>query len=310
MKPVMYHYVRPQAAGLPFFPYLALSDFERQLDHFGEAYGFVGKDAFTAWVGGAPAPEGVLLTFDDGLRDHVDFVLPTLARRGLFGLFYVSSGPALTGEILDVHKVHLAVGRIGGEAALGWLEREMPSLIPAESGSTHYAAQKSDKATKLVKDLFNYRLSPKERGPVLDALLDHAFAGAPPAWSDIYLDRDDLGLLARAGMGVGPHSHKHLLSARLSAEDEKAEVELSCAFVESAGFGLGFGYCYPYGSFNARTEETVAATGCPFAFGVADADITEPLAETARFALPRHNCNVFPHGAASFGETTAAPSPS
>ena len=121
MKPMMYHYVRPQAAGLPFFPYLALSDFERQLDHFEEAYGFVSKEAFTAWVDGAPAPEGVLLTFDDGLRDHVDFVLPALVRRGLFGLFYVSSGPALTGEILDVHKVHLAIGRIGGEAALRWI---------------------------------------------------------------------------------------------------------------------------------------------------------------------------------------------
>jgi pimeloyl-ACP methyl ester carboxylesterase len=24
MKPMMYHYVRPQAAGLPFFPYLAM----------------------------------------------------------------------------------------------------------------------------------------------------------------------------------------------------------------------------------------------------------------------------------------------
>ena len=64
MKPMMYHYVRPQAAGLPFFPYLALSDFERQLDHFEEAYGFVSTEAFTAWVDGAPAPAGVLHTFD------------------------------------------------------------------------------------------------------------------------------------------------------------------------------------------------------------------------------------------------------
>ncbi len=306
MKPVMYHYVRPQAVGLPFFPYLALRDFERQLDHFEEAYGFVSKEEFTAWVDGAPAPKGVLLTFDDGLRDHVDYVLPALAQRGLFGLFYVSSGPALSGEILDVHKVHLAVGRIGGEAALRWLRQEAPNLIPAETDTTHYTAQNSDQATKLVKDLFNYRMPPGERGPVLDALLDHAFDGSPPSWSDIYLDRDDLRLLARAGMGVGAHSHKHLLSARSPADEEKAEIELSCAFVEAAGFGRSFGYCYPYGSFNARTEAAVAATGCPFAFGVADADITEPLAETARYALPRHNCNAFPHGAASFGDTAAA----
>jgi len=305
MKPVMYHYVRPQASGLPYFPHLALSDFECQLDHFEECCGFVGREDFLAWVAGAPAPEGALLTFDDGLRDHLDYVLPSLAKRGIFGLFYVSSGPALTGEILDVHKVHLAVGRIGGEAALRWLKQEAPDLIPTETSATHYTAQNSDQATKIVKDLFNYRLSPKERGPVLDRLLDHAFKGSPPSWRDIYLDQDDLRELSRAGMGVGAHSHKHLLSGRLPAEEEKAEIELSCAFVETAGGGRGFGYCYPYGSFSVRTEATVAAAGCPFAFGVAGADISEPLAETARYALPRHNCNVFPHGTASFGEATA-----
>ena len=113
MKPVMYHYVRPAADGLPHFPYLSLADFERQLDDFADSYGFVGRGDFLRWVGGSPAPRGVLLTFDDGLRDHAEFVLPALQARGLFGLFYVSSGPAMTGQILDVHKVHLALGRVG-----------------------------------------------------------------------------------------------------------------------------------------------------------------------------------------------------
>ena len=89
----MYHYVRPSAEGLPYFPYLNLTDFERQLDYFDRLYGFVSRDAFVRWVEGGPAPSGVLLTFDDGLRDHSEFVLPSLRARGLFGLFYVSSGP-------------------------------------------------------------------------------------------------------------------------------------------------------------------------------------------------------------------------
>ena len=73
MKPVMYHYVRPAADGLPYFPYLSLADFERQLDDFASDYGFVDRDAFIRWAEGGPAPAGVLLTFDDGLRDHVDY---------------------------------------------------------------------------------------------------------------------------------------------------------------------------------------------------------------------------------------------
>ena len=61
MKAVMYHYVRPVAPDLPHFPYLSLADFDRQLDYFAGDYGFVSREAFTRWVAGGPAPEGVLL---------------------------------------------------------------------------------------------------------------------------------------------------------------------------------------------------------------------------------------------------------
>ena len=33
-------------------------------------------------------------------------------------------------------------------------------------------------------------------------------------------------------------------------------------------------------------------------------DIATPLAQTRRYALPRHNCNAFPHGAVSYTEAT------
>ena len=128
----MYHYVRPEVCGLPHFPYLSLADFECQLDDFARRYGFVCREDFVRWTEGGPAPEGVLLTFDDGLRDHAEFVLPALQARGLFGLFYVSSGPALTERILDVHKVHLALGRLGGPAALAWLKANAPDCLNVE----------------------------------------------------------------------------------------------------------------------------------------------------------------------------------
>ena len=67
---------------------------------------------------GGLSPDGSFLTFDDGLRDHRDFVLPVLRQRGLFGLFYVASGPAITGRILDVHKAQIALGRMGGRAVV------------------------------------------------------------------------------------------------------------------------------------------------------------------------------------------------
>jgi peptidoglycan/xylan/chitin deacetylase (PgdA/CDA1 family) len=303
----MYHYVRPKAQGLPYFPYLSLADFERQLDYFERHYGFVDRDAFRRWVEGGPAPDGVLLTFDDGLRDHLDFVLPSLQTRGLFGLFYVPSGPVATESILDVHKVHLVVGKLGGQAVFDWLQANVPHVLVAmekEGGAeSRYAAQASDKATKLVKYLFNWKLEGAEKGAVLDALLQRAFAGSPPHWREIYLDEDAIRALSDAGMGVGPHGHTHGVTSKLSPEQQRDEVNLSCAFVERTGGSRQWGYCYPFGlrsSFSQDTERTVAEAGCPLAFAVEASDILTPLAHTSRYALPRHNCNTFPHGTASY----------
>jgi peptidoglycan/xylan/chitin deacetylase (PgdA/CDA1 family) len=308
----MYHYVRPEACRLPYFPYLGLADFERQLDDFAESYGFVGREDFGRWTEGGPAPEGVLLTFDDGLRDHVEFVLPVLQARGLFGLFYVSSGPAMTGRILDVHKVHLALGRLGGQAALDWLRANAPDCLHAEresdSALSPYGHQTADEATKFLKQLFNWRLTAEEREAALDGLLDHAFAGEPPRWKDFYLNERDMRELSGAGMGVGPHSHSHEASIRLSPERQLEEIRLSSNFVERHGGSRAWGYCYPFGSraaFSRETERAVAEAGCPFAFAFEARDIKRPLSESDRFALPRHNCNAFPHGAVSYGERPA-----
>jgi peptidoglycan/xylan/chitin deacetylase (PgdA/CDA1 family) len=301
----MYHYVRPSAEGLPYFPYLSLADFERQLDVFERSHGFVTRDSYIHWVEGGPAPNGVLLTFDDGLRDHSEFVLPLLRARGLFGLFYVTSGPATSGCILDVHKVHLVVGKLGGKAVLEWLEVNAPHLLcSAQDGAdAYYASQTADKATKFVKYLFNWKMEEEEKGAVLDKLLDHAFAGRPPRWQDVYLDEQAMRDLSNAGMGVGPHGHTHEVTSRLSQQRQKDEVDLSCAFVDRVGGSRLWGYCYPFGSrssFSQETERSVAEAGCPLAFAVEANDIVTPLARANRYALPRYNCNGFPHGTVSY----------
>ena len=109
----------------------------------------VARRSCAGW-GGAAAPSGFLLTFDDGLRDHVDFVLPVLRRRRLFGLFYVPSAPLTDGVVLDVHKLHLALGRVGGSALLDRLEVRYPSLRgeTTDADVRHYATQTSDFAVE------------------------------------------------------------------------------------------------------------------------------------------------------------------
>jgi len=298
----MYHYVRPGVPRLPHFPFLKLADFERQLDYFADTHGLVTREEFEGWSAGGPAPKGVLLTFDDGLRDHVEHVLPVLMQRRLFGLFYVCSGPVSTGRILDVHKVHLILGRLGGPATLRWLQANTPQLLEpsAYQLGDHYAKQASDCGTKIVKQLFNWQLKSEERGSFLDALMQRAFPDAEPSWQDIYIDEEGVRALSEAGMGVGPHSHTHNPASRLSLQQQSNEIELSCRFVEAVGGSRMWGYCYPHGSCTEDSQKVVSNAGLPFAFAVSPRDIDSRLTDSCRFALPRHDCNVFPNGRSSY----------
>ena len=312
MIPVMYHYVRPNAGELRDYPYLALDDFERQLDYFADRFGFVGRDAFEHWVAGGAVPDGALMTFDDGLRDHVEFVLPALRRRGLFGLFYVGSAPLTDGVVLEVHKLQLALGRLGGAAAFARVEGRHRQLLEGsgEHDLGYYAGQSSDLPTKRLKQLLNWRLDPVKRREIVDDLFTHAFAGHNlPRVEDVYADEVGIKQLLDEGMGVGAHGHQHLRLTGLTPVRQQLEIEQACHLVKTLAGTLEWGYCYAHGlagSFDSTSERLVAAAGCPFAFAVADAAIQTPLAETARFSLPRQNCNTFPSGAATIGGLKAS----
>ena len=105
-----------------------------------------------------------------------------------------------------------------------------------------------------MKYLFNWSLSKEEKGAVLSAMLDHAFAGKPPEWQDFYLDEPALRELSEAGMGVGPHGHSHEVTSRLSPELQKEEIDFSCAFIDRVGGSRQWGYCYPFGSKSSFSQ--------------------------------------------------------
>ena len=48
MKAIMYHYVREFNSKFPYFRYLDINNFEKQLDYFEQRYGFVSKEE---WLG-------------------------------------------------------------------------------------------------------------------------------------------------------------------------------------------------------------------------------------------------------------------
>jgi peptidoglycan/xylan/chitin deacetylase (PgdA/CDA1 family) len=316
VKAVMYHYVRPEQAAPPHFRHLPLDGFRRQLDHFAASAHIASAAEFEhALDSGEPAPESIVLTFDDGLRDHHDHVLPELRARGLWGIFFVSTLPYTRREVLDVHKVHLALGRAGGRAVL----RELESLIGPEmlepeyverlDGSL-YRGHVEDAATAQVKRLLNYHLRLEHRSRICHEVFLRSGGNEAEDLAAHYLSAEQLRLLREQGMWIGGHSGSHRLWSQLSLEAQAHEVRGSLGtLAELLGERIR-GFCYPYGgdhSFNADTLGLLEVAGVEFAFSVEPRDIGASDLRRRRLALPRYDCNVFPHGLSRRGR---APEPS
>ncbi|GAA7237965.1 hypothetical protein HpCK35_29240 [Helicobacter pylori] len=118
MKIIMYHYIRESLKQLPKFRYLHIENFKKQLDFFEKEFGFITYDEFL-YLKENPLfcnklKNKILLTFDDGLKDHYNYVFNELVKRKLFGIFFVPTRIFKQKKALDVHRIHYLLGKMGG----------------------------------------------------------------------------------------------------------------------------------------------------------------------------------------------------
>ena len=78
MKAIMYHYVSPKLDEFPNLNRLDLDSFIKQLDYFNDKYGFISQNDFLESIIEGKKNDGVILTFDDGLLCHYQYVFHEL----------------------------------------------------------------------------------------------------------------------------------------------------------------------------------------------------------------------------------------
>jgi peptidoglycan/xylan/chitin deacetylase (PgdA/CDA1 family) len=304
---VVYHYVRD--VGRSAFPGIkarSCAEFERQLDHVERNYVVIRLgQVVEAYSGGAPLPANAcLLTFDDGLADHVQTVLPALRRRGLTGCFCVPGRLLEEPVVLDVQKSQFLLAAVDDHAALGSLLldllvplRDEHGLPPAgELRTTYERPGRYDAGeTTFVKRLLQDGLPEEPRRQVLDRLFAEYVTKDEAGFArSLYLSRDGLRSLAEGGMDLAGHGWAHRRLALLDEAEQRQEVERTAAFLASAGVArANWTMCYPYGSRDETTLALLTETGFALGFrdrgGIAGPD-DEPL------DLPRIDTNELPVG--------------
>lgn len=305
MKSLMYHYVRPSDAELPHLKHLHFEDFQKQLDYLDDTYGFVSKEEFLLSVKNCKPVDGVVLTFDDGLKCHHQYVFPELKKRGLWGMFYVPTGVYTRKKILDVHRIHILLARVDSTVIYNALLELVTDDILVDASRTEfkeltYKRQDNDAATNMVKRILNYYISYEHRERIIDQLMNSFIPEDVSDVSRFYITEQEIEEMHNGGMVIGSHTVNHPVMSKLSENEQFYEINTSFGFLEGVCGNLPIKtFCYPYGgfhSFTATTEDILENAHCLFSFNVEQRDISARDLEARRQALPRYDCNQFKYG--------------
>jgi peptidoglycan/xylan/chitin deacetylase (PgdA/CDA1 family) len=277
---VMYHYVRDGAR----VHARTVAELERQLDHVAERYECmgVGEIVEQRW------PEnGCVLTFDDGLVEHLATVAPALEQRGLRGVFCPPGRAVVERVPLDVQKTQFLLASTGDHRALGdriLAAAEDPDRLWADNTPLH---RFDPPETVFVKRTLQEGLPEESRRRLLDELFAEHVADDERAFADeLYLTLDDCRELVRRGHDVIGHGWLHKRLGLLDDAGQRDELERTRAFV--ADIGGTWALCYPYGSRNEATLGLLKELGCALAL------TTEPRRATREdplLELPRIDTN-------------------
>jgi peptidoglycan/xylan/chitin deacetylase (PgdA/CDA1 family) len=300
----MYHYVRPiKDSVYARIKGLEVSNFEKQLDYLTSRYQIVNPYDVLGYIGGKnELPENAcLLTFDDGYKDHYQYVLPSLLNRGLFGAFFPSAKSVLERDLLDVNAIHFILACCETtEMLLHDLRSEMyfygitDITLNACWEKYAVATRYDNKEIAFFKKMLQFVIESETRKAIIKKLFQKYVGRENITFADeLYMSFSEVSNLLSHGMLVGGHGYNHLPLNNLGFQDQEFEIDQSVNFLRKIGSDLdGWAMCYPYGAYSQVTIDLLRAKKCALAF-TTKPEITL-LKNLRYYEVERLNTNDFP----------------
>ncbi|MCX6535709.1 MAG: polysaccharide deacetylase family protein [Actinobacteria bacterium] len=264
---LMYHYVRPNSERMSErHNVLDFDLFGKQLDVMASKYEFIlSNDLLNLDDDGSALKNKIWLTFDDGYRDCIDYVLPSLLKRKATGTFYIPTQAIFERKLLDVNKIHILLSGLVTPKEIVKLADQYFSEAGLEEilnitfndlfAKFGVANLWNDRETEFIKKLFQKIIPTDIRKKYLASVFDQLVERSESSWVDeLYLSPDDVQILVENGMEIGSHGHSHEWLAEMRIDDQRDELTKSFSHLDSAiNDGKARSMCCPFGSYNDDT---------------------------------------------------------
>ena len=300
----MFHYVRKFDFNFPFSKHKEIEDFGKEINNL-ISLGYEFKnvtEAIDSLIKGEDLNKVILLTFDDGLKDHL-YAAKILKNLGISkGTFYIPIQPYLNNEILHVHKAHLILSK-EGEKSLSLLYEACNVLdisiidhnnyeIEKEIYKNAYSRFDANSKIKEFKRLINFYGSIGVRDALLNEIIEKL--GILKKTEDLYLTFDEIKEISEMGYEIGSHGVSHTLLSRLDKKKQKEELFTSKKFLGNIISKDINSFCYPYGgkkSYNQDTLKLLKEVNYHNAISVEQKNINKETIKNNLFEIPRYDCN-------------------
>ena len=209
----------------------------------------------------------VLITFDDGLKEQVDFGFSILNELNIPALFFANSINYQEKKLSTVHKIHLLRSKIESEIILKRIETKYQSKLKTIDVSKIKAIYiYDDEKSAVLKYILNFVLNYKEQEEVINELFSSHF-NEDEVLNDLYMTTNNLQELANLGY-LGSHTHSHYPLGLLPSKHIVKELEESKYFFENLTQTKIETVAYPYGTDEVCTAEvSKLATLAGYKFG-------------------------------------------
>ena len=314
---VMYHYVRDlKNSRYPNIKGLDIKKFKKQIKFFKENYNFVRIEDLIEYYKNPKEKElpekAILLTFDDGYKDHYTYVLPVLLENNIQGSFYIPTKCFQDKKVLDVNKIHFILEScIDEEEKIlkeieEYLKKNKDSRISLSYDDyfKEYAVDSrfDKKEVIFIKRMLQVVLPEDYRKKLVDILfkkyvctIGDKIISERAFWEELYLTPEQIRMMEKLGMHIGFHSHDHVWLNSLSKEEQEFQIKSSIDYFKEIGVKTEkMTLSYPYGGYNEESVELIKKYEIPLAFTtkVAIADLNKD----ENYALPRLDTNDFYQG--------------
>ncbi|MBK8267567.1 MAG: polysaccharide deacetylase family protein [Planctomycetes bacterium] len=226
----------------------------------------------------------VLLTFDDGLLNNIEFALPAMREHNVRPVFFIPTEP------LDHPSGLLWYERLG--FIVGWAPGQVLNVPSAfGKGLPISTPAQRESSNEVAFDMIS-RLTRTHREEVLLELngLNKPATPQEETHSLFYkhMTWEQLKGISGEWVDVGGHTETHAALSRMSDEESTREVRENMQRLFATLGVKPAAFAYPFGSrdfFGEREENIVREAGYRIAFS----SLSPHKSADARFAMPRRN---------------------